>query len=119
MTTGLRRLIRELVAAGDMTINTARQMLAEKPQPEDPSGAGWARIINDIRFEQELRRNGVQKAERAVINAALAWTQASEIDEGSKALAVLQLQCRWLNAEREKLDAEVDRIDAQIERMGG
>lgn len=119
MTTGLRRLIRELVKAGDMTVNTARQMLADIPQPEDPSGAGWARIINDIRFEQELRRNGVQKAERAVINAALAWAQAHGSDGGRKALDVLMLQCRWLNAEREKLDAEVDRIDAQIERMGG
>lgn len=115
MSDGFYHLIRELVAAGDTTINAARQMLARKPRPDDPTGSGWTKVLNDIRFEQELRRNGVQKAERAIIAAALAWLDARGTGAASAALDVLFLQCRWLQAEREKLEDEIARIDAEIE----
>lgn len=113
MTTGLRRVIRELVAHGDMTVNTARQMLAER----DLGGSAWSRIIDDIRREQELRRNGVQKAERAVIEAAMHWFSALDISATGIALDLLAYQCRWLEAEREKLDAEIERNDAAMGRI--
>lgn len=83
MTTGFRRLLRNLVSSGELAPNTARQMLAEL-----------------------LPSERIAVAEGAVISAAMNYLEAASVEATGPALDGLIAQCRWLKDERAKLDPE-------------